>query len=104
MNLMERKEQLLARRDELMARIEKIKHDISQSHSSDSVEQAQERENDEVLESLGNETRRALSCVNAALELIERGEYGVCQSCGEHIAAARLDAVPDATRCVNCAV
>ena len=31
------------------------------------------------------------------------GTYGVCQLCGQDIAAGRLEARPFATRCVSCA-
>lgn len=41
--------------------------------------------------------------VERALGRIERGEYGKCESCGEDIPTARLDALPYATFCVNCA-
>lgn len=41
--------------------------------------------------------------VEHALDLIERGAYGVCESCGTDIPTARLDALPHANYCVNCA-
>lgn len=41
--------------------------------------------------------------VEAAISRIDRGEYGVCQSCGNDIPAARLDALPYAIHCVDCA-
>lgn len=41
--------------------------------------------------------------VERALGLIERGEYGICESCGEPIPPARLDILPYATLCVSCA-
>ena len=31
-----------------------------------------------------------------------RNEYGVCESCGEDIAMKRLEAVPQATLCLDC--
>jgi RNA polymerase-binding transcription factor DksA len=34
---------------------------------------------------------------------LEQGTYGVCEVCGEQIAANRLEARPFATRCVRCA-
>jgi DnaK suppressor protein len=37
-----------------------------------------------------------------ALERLRRGEYGLCQECGEPIAPARLQAVPEAAACVLC--
>jgi len=37
-----------------------------------------------------------------ALERLRNGEYGVCQECGEAIAAARLKAMPEVVTCVRC--
>lgn len=41
--------------------------------------------------------------VERALDRIEAGEYGLCESCGKEIPVARLDALPYATHCVDCA-
>ncbi len=41
--------------------------------------------------------------LKAALERLERGEYGDCLECGEAIAEARLSADPAATLCMECA-
>jgi DnaK suppressor protein len=37
-----------------------------------------------------------------ALERIDKGTYGVCESCGKAIGKARLLAFPRATLCVEC--
>lgn len=42
--------------------------------------------------------------VEHALARIAAGDYGICESCGNDIPVARLDALPYATLCVNCAV
>lgn len=51
------------------------------------------------------ERRRAqeLGRIRAALERIDKGEFGECQRCGEPIAGARLDADPAARLCIDCA-
>ena len=87
----------------LQARLASIKQDVTKSHSGDSAEQAQERENDEVVDAIGNETAQSIRGIQAALARIDDGTYGVCSRCGEDIGEARLRAVPEATRCVNCA-
>ena len=87
----------------LQTRLSSIKRDATQSHSGDSAEQAQERENDEVVDAIGNETAQSIRVIQAALVRIEDGTYGECAGCGEDIGQARLEAVPEATRCVNCA-
>jgi RNA polymerase-binding protein DksA len=43
-----------------------------------------------------------LRAVQAAIARLRRGEYGVCQACGNEIPAARLEAVPEAALCVEC--
>ena len=44
----------------------------------------------------------ALADVEGALGRIAAGSYGECADCGEPIAAARLEAYPAATRCIDC--
>ena len=43
-----------------------------------------------------------LSAVRDALQRIERGTYGTCADCGSPIPEGRLDARPEAARCVKC--
>jgi RNA polymerase-binding transcription factor DksA len=45
----------------------------------------------------------ALLAVEAALGRMESGGYGVCEKCGGAISDPRLEAMPTATRCINCA-
>jgi DnaK suppressor protein len=40
--------------------------------------------------------------IDAALERIADGTYGVCATCGKHIAPARLEARPASIHCVDC--
>ena len=88
---------------ELESRLAKIKRDVTQEHSADSAEQAQERENDEVVDAIGGETSRAIASIRAALARIEAGNYGVCEACGTPINPERLLAQPEAVRCISCA-
>jgi RNA polymerase-binding protein DksA len=97
------KEELEKRLAEMQSRLASVKRDVTQGHSGDSAEQAQERENDEVMDAIGNETRQSLHDIQVALDRIADGSYGECEVCGEDIGEARLRAIPEATRCVNCA-
>ena len=97
------KRELEGRLASLQVRLTSIKRDARQSHSGDSAEQTQERENDEVVDAIGNETALSIQVVQAALGRIEDGTYGACENCGDGIDDARLGAIPEATRCVNCA-
>lgn len=50
------------------------------------------------------ETRKrdALAQVEHALHKFDKDTYGLCDDCGQSIDPARLEALPQATRCVNC--
>lgn len=37
-----------------------------------------------------------------ALRRIDEGTYGICVDCGAQVAASRLEAKPEAARCLNC--
>jgi DnaK suppressor protein len=52
--------------------------------------------------SLTYNARDLLVQTERALARIESGTYGVCESCGEAIGKARLQAFPRATLCVSC--
>lgn len=45
------------------------------------------------------QTKRA---VETALKVLNEGEYGVCQDCGDPINAKRLTAIPWTTLCISC--
>ncbi|MCB1694977.1 MAG: TraR/DksA C4-type zinc finger protein [Pseudomonadales bacterium] len=97
------RQELEQRLASLQARLASIKRDVTRGHSGDSAEQAQERENDEVVDAIGNETAQSIRGIQLALERISAGTYGICDKCGQDIGPARLEVVPEATRCVNCA-
>jgi|SRR5271165_5928140 len=46
--------------------------------------------------------RRQRSDVLAALHRIELGTYGTCMDCGRIVPEGRLEAKPEAARCVSC--
>jgi DnaK suppressor protein len=97
------KHQLEKRLAALRVRLSSLKSHVIEPHSDDSAERAQERENDEVVDAIGNQTTVSIRAILAALERIENGTYGTCGNCGEAIGEARLMAMPEATRCLNCA-
>jgi RNA polymerase-binding protein DksA len=52
--------------------------------------------------SLANNAREMLQQNLHALERMDDGTYGVCESCGNPIGKLRLQAAPRATLCVTC--
>lgn len=97
------KQKLQSRHNELTDRLARIKQDIAKPHSRDWDEQAQERENDEVLNQLGVEVEAELRDVNTALDRMKGNQYGTCIACSAEIPLARLEVKPEAVRCVKCA-
>lgn len=51
---------------------------------------------------LAYNTRDLLAKNERAIERMDAGTYGVCESCGQAIGKARLQAFPRATLCVTC--
>lgn len=94
---------LLEKQVKLQERLAAINKDLQQEHSKDWEEQAQERENDEVLEALAAEVSEELKQIAIALHKIDSGDYGICSGCGEDIARERLEVLPDADLCIKCA-
>lgn len=52
---------------------------------------------------LRERSRGELTRVDAALRALDDGTYGTCVSCGKPIAPARLEAIPWAPTCIDCA-
>lgn len=52
--------------------------------------------------SLEDELEKALRDVESALDLIEKGAYGICKYCGQHIDERRLVARPTSSSCIQC--
>ncbi len=53
--------------------------------------------------SIEQNTVDLLGKVERALDNIEKGNYGICESCSKPIPMARLDVLPYVTLCVDCA-
>jgi len=51
---------------------------------------------------LGDREREKLQAIEDALERIDAGTYGICESCEEEIAQARLEAMPFTRLCFAC--
>ncbi len=98
-----RRDRLTARLAELDGRLHRIEGALDAPVSPDWEDAAVEREGDEVLETLGRSGEAELRMIRAALERMERDTYGICQSCGAPVAAARLDLLPETPLCGPCA-
>lgn len=98
------KQHLITLKTEVENRISAIDKDIQHDDmSSNWTEQATERENDEVLESLGHSSEQELAMIQNALKRIDAGEYFTCSLCGNDIPTSRLESLPYTAHCVSCA-
>ena len=52
--------------------------------------------------SLEDNTGHVLAAIDEALKRIEEGTFGTCARCGQPIAEERLEAMPHATKCIDC--
>ena len=55
------------------------------------------------VEALAGSLREALTDVDAALVKLDNGTFGICEGCGEQIPPGRLEAMPGAKLCMDCA-
>jgi RNA polymerase-binding transcription factor len=95
--------ELQAKKQELSARLERITANLQRGYNADSKEMAKELEDSEVVDALGNEARKEIAKISAALVRLENGRYGICSECAEPIEADRIKAYPYADECIDCA-
>jgi DnaK suppressor protein len=69
------------------------------SHPADSASETLSREIELTLE---DNADRLLAAIDGALERLDAGTYGKCESCGQQISGERLEALPYATKCIDC--
>lgn len=97
------KNQIEARLQELKDRLRNVEDALDVTADPDLEDQAIELQDDEVLEGLGRAGEREIQLLGQALDRIANGTYGICKKCGDEIATERLDAVPYAVLCRDCA-
>ena len=89
----------LAVADQELSELLRNSGDGAGDDQADSGSSALEREQELTLV---NNTRDLLTQNSRALSRIGAGTYGTCESCGQAIGKARLQAFPRATLCVTC--
>ena len=97
------RKKLLAEKAELTNRVSTIHQHAKNPLEADSAEQAAQIGNLAVVSALESEAINELAHIDAALQRLETGNYGICVSCGEPIGNRRLLARPASTECLDCA-
>ena len=103
------KQQLKAQHSDLLAQLAQLRGgevgraQASEAHFGDAEDTRAQRVTERELEfALDDHESAALSQIDAALARLEAGVYGECMDCGAAIALARLQAAPQAMRCIAC--
>ncbi len=99
------KRQLLRRREEVIKDLRRRLDRRKLSAEEDGLDNADIAANEmeaQMLVALSEADCRELEQIEAALERIEAGDYGVCEDCGKPIGRERLRALPYVTLCLEC--
>ena len=101
------KEQLTAQRATILASLAgqsaDMKNLVKPVESGDEADVASDAVDRTILDSLGAQDAQLLRQIDGALERIRLNKYGICIGCGKEIPQARLEALPYALMCINCA-
>jgi RNA polymerase-binding transcription factor DksA len=98
-NELQQAEELLAEAVQLM--VEREQGDTQfDEESGEGDTLSVERERDLALSA---SARQSVDEIERALVRMDRGDYGLCERCGKKIAPARLEALPQAANCIECA-
>lgn len=101
------KEKLLDQRATILSALESqstdLKNLVKPIESGDEVDIATDAVDRTLLDSLSTQDANRLKLIDNALDRIRTGKYGICLSCGKEIPKERLEAIPYAFMCVNCA-
>jgi DnaK suppressor protein len=105
-NLRAARQKLLARGALLADRIQQVRADLRRDdgplpHGAEVAVIV--RENDGMLRTIEKSACSEIARIDAALERMEEGVFGLCEECGGEIEAACFVARPDASRCKGCA-
>jgi RNA polymerase-binding transcription factor DksA len=92
--------QLEEERERLQARLRELGASEFDEGFADSSQVTAERGE---LEAIAGTLADTLREVEDALDKLDAGTYGACESCGQEIASARLEAKPAARLCITCA-
>jgi DnaK suppressor protein len=72
------------------------------AYSNHMADQGTETERRELTSQILSTRREALSEIDLALNKVNHGKYGFCESCGKPIGKRRLSFLPQARKCIKC--
>ena len=99
------KERLLNQKKQILESSMKVRTEslnVSNDDLPDEIDLASAELTKSVMLRLNDRERAILPKITKALELINNGQYGVCEACGDDIGLSRLEVRPFATLCIKC--
>jgi DnaK suppressor protein len=93
---------LTSERESLQAGLDEVIRDSAAGSGDDQADSGAKTFGREQEQGLLDRVAEAVEQTERALARVEQGSYGNCESCGNPIGAARLEAYPRATLCVSC--
>ena len=76
--------------------------DMLEPDGGDSIDQATQSLDKEILFELSDNERQILRDIEAALRKMDKGTYGLCEHCKKTIEKKRIKALPSARYCIVC--
>ncbi|HBA60020.1 MAG TPA: molecular chaperone DnaK suppressor DksA [Elusimicrobia bacterium] len=76
--------------------------DMLEPDGGDSIDQATQSLDKEILFELSDNERQILRDIEAALRKMDKGTYGLCEHCKKIIEKKRIKALPSARYCIVC--
>jgi len=101
-NAKEIRSRLEKEREETLANIERLREGLTYDLETSPEEGDPDVWEREKTVSLVRSLENKLAEIERALRMTQRGDYGLCERCGEPIDPARLKVMPTATLCLKC--
>ncbi|MCP5162446.1 MAG: RNA polymerase-binding protein DksA [Hahellaceae bacterium] len=95
---------LLAWKQELMEEVDRTVHHMKEdaANYADPSDRATQEEEFSLELRARDRERKLIKKIDKTIDLIDKDDYGYCDSCGVEIGIRRLEARPTATQCIDC--
>jgi len=94
---------LLEQKAKLVAEADATRNDLPDNETyPDLGDQASAESDKNFMLRLRSRESKLIKKIDETIERIDKGEYGICEDCGEEIDARRLEARPVTTFCIEC--
>lgn len=95
---------LQSRLDELVGEAHSTMSNLSEGEDTyaDPTDRATAESDLNFLLRIRDRERKLIQKIQEAMQRLEEGTYGICESCGEEIGDKRLEARPVTTQCIDC--